>query len=523
MGSGRDISGRFPVAAMWVLAAMWIAVYEVAPYFADDWGYIYTFRSPQGAGCGYWPVGRAWSWVTFHWLHTNGRAANYLAGYGMGFLPEWVLSAVAGAAAAWMTVMTLRLGGVWRRRGCVALCCLGIAAVTVCLPWWNFLFSIDVNFNYVLSSAVVLSFVWLLWRRVRLTPWLLWPLGFLAGMMHEAASLPVAAAVGWLWWCSRREKRAYGLDSAWRGALWAFGAGCVAVASSPAIWGRLGMPLGADHPVILTVLYSAPLTVATAVLCLVIFCVPRGRVWLRRVFADPLNRGAAVAAVSALVFCAVSGVTGRSGWFAELYSIVLLLRMGAMSGVRIGRGAAAVVSLAAVTVSLVVTALPIPGLAHAARDMDAIDALMSSPEGGDHRILYRDLLDEHSRPLRSLGRVRALEDYDAYTLRLMADYYGRGSLTVLPARMRGVSLDSIAATLAPGRTYPMPDGSVLASRLPAMRGFRMEGEAYLYLPELPDDTESSLPVMAIPVRTPSGRLLYRLVVPRYFFGEHPLL
>ena len=159
MGSGRDISGRFPVAAMWLLAVVWIAVYEVAPYFADDWGYIYTFRSPQGAGCGYWPVGRAWSWVPFHWLHTNGRAANYLAGYGMGFLPEWVLSAVASLAVAWMTVMTLRLGGVWRRRGCVALCCLGIAAVTVCLPWWNFLFSIDVNFNYVLSSSVVLSFV----------------------------------------------------------------------------------------------------------------------------------------------------------------------------------------------------------------------------------------------------------------------------------------------------------------------------------------------------------------------------
>ena len=64
---------------------------------------------------------------------------------------------------------------------------------------------------------------------------------------------------------------------------------------------------------------------------------------------------------------------------------------------------------------------------------------------------------------------------------------------------------------------------MLVGSLPPMRDFRMEGEAHLYLPALPGAVCYDRPVMCIPVRTPAGRTLYRLVSPRYFFGEHPLL
>ena len=508
------------MALAWLLAAAWVAVYEAAPYFADDWGYISTFRSAHAVGEGIWPPDKAWRWVPFHWLHTNGRAANFMAAFALGFLPKWLVSGVAGAAAAWMSVMVLRLGGVWRRRGRVALCCVAMAAVVLLFPWWNYLFSIDVNFNYALSSAVLLSFVWLLWRGVRVTPWLLCPLGFLAGAMHEAASLPVAAAMMWLWWRGDgcRPGRAA------RGALWAFAAGCVLVASSPGVWGRLGAsPGGADHPLPLQLLYSAPLAFVAAAVVAAAMCGGRGRRWMASVMADRMWSGAAVACVVALVFCAVSGVTGRSGWFAQLYALVALLRMGALSGVRLRRGAAAEATAAASLTALVAVVAPVGGLHASAGDVEAIGRLLSSYGSGKHPILYRDLCDEHRQPLWRLGRVRALEDADAFTLKQIAEYYGKESLTVLPSAMSRVPLDSVASALSAGSSYPLPDGSVLVSSLPPMRDFRMEGEAYLYLPALPGAVCYDRPVMCIPVRTQAGRTLYRLVSPRYFFGEHPLL
>ena len=508
----------WPAALLWLLAAAWIAAYEAAPYFADDWGYIFTFRSARGAGEGFWPLDRAWRWVPFHWLHTNGRAANYLAAFALGFLPKWLLSAVAGAAVGWMTLMVLRLGGVWRRPGRATLCCAAMAAVTLLLPWWNYLYSIDVNFNYVLASALTLTFVWLLRRGARLSPWLLWPLAFLAGAMHEAASLPVALALVVLW-----RRGALRLSRRGRGAVWAFAAGCLAVASSPGVWSRLGMPLGADNPLPLTLLYSAPLTVAALAAGLCALCCRGGRRRLRSLFADPLTLGAAVAAGGALLFCAVSGVTGRSGWFAELYTLVMLLRMGAASGVRLPRVAAAVLSGVTALAALAVAVAPVAELRATAADVQAIDTLLSQAPPGSHAILFRDLYDEHRQPLWCLGRARALEDTDGNALKQMADYYGAASLTVLPAAARGLDLDSIAATLAPGRFCPLPDGSVIMASLPPMLASVAEGESLLYIPDLPEDICCTVPMMCIPLRTPGGRLLYRLAPPRYFFGEHPLL
>lgn len=513
MNNSLSSSRGWRVAAALLLAAAWIVFYEVAPYYSDDWGYMLTFRSSEGPGTGFWPLERIWRWFPFHWLHSNGRAANYLAMLSLSFLPKWLVSALTGAVVAWMAVAVARVAGVWRS-GRMTLGCAAIAVVTLLFPWWNDMVSIDVAFNYPVASAVVLAFILLLASPRRRSPWLMAPLGFLAGAMHEAASLPLAAALCVLWWRSRRQS---GTELTWcrsRAALWGFALGCLEVASSPGIWGRLGASADPDHPLPLALLISAPLTLGAILLCVVLAASRSGRAFLRRLFASPVACGAAVAALGSLLFCAVSGITGRSGWFSQIYALIFLLSAGAASGVRIGRVAGAVLSVAMLALSVWSVLLPVPRLLRASADIRAMAAALREAPAGADVILCRDLYDEHSRPFEALGRARAIENTDAFILGQIAEFYGASSLAVLPVSAASLPLDDLTLP------YTLADGSLLLAAPPAMAATFPEGNALLFLPPAPS---SAAPLMCIPLHTPAGRTLYRIAAPRYFFGEHPHL
>lgn len=509
------------VAVALLLASAWIVFYEAAPYYSDDWGYMLTFRSSEGPGTGYWPLERIWRWFPFHWLHSNGRAANYLAMLSLSFLPKWLVSAVTGAAVAWMTVAVARVAGVWRS-GRMTLGCAAIAVVTLLFPWWNDMVSVDVAFNYPVASAVVLAFILLLASPHRRSPWLMAPLGFLAGAMHEAASLPLAAALCVLWWRSRRDAAPLTWSRS-RAALWGFALGCLEVASSPGIWSRLGASADPDHPLPLALLISAPLTLVALLLCFVLAFSRPGRAFLGRIFASPVGCGAAVAALGSLLFCAVSGITGRSGWFSQIYALIFLLYAGAASGVRIAGIPGAVLSVVMLALSVWSVLLPVPRLLHASADIRAMADELEKAPAGAHVILFRDLYDEHLHPLEALGRARAIESTDAFILGQIAEFYGASSLAVLPAPGAPLALDGLTLP------YTLTDGSVLLASPPAMADTFPEGNALLFRPSAPSALSAmsprlyGSPLMCIPLHTPAGRTLYRIAAPRYFFGEHPHL
>lgn len=472
-----------------------VAAYVIAPYAVDDWSYISVFRTHDALHPD-WPT-LVVKYMPRHWLGVNGRGANFLVAYAMAFLPKWLVSAFCGAAVGAMLALVLRLGGVWHRSGRTTLAVSTVAVILLLFPWWDWMYSVDLNFNYVVATVFPLAF--LLGMRANLSPWLLCPLGLVAGCMHEAVAVPVMAGIVWLMMSNRVPWRS--LPGRTRAALMCFAFGVAVVLFSPGIWGRFLHPgRGADGPMWEIVIFSAPMTLLMLALFGIALCRPASR----QRFAAELRRPLGfffVAAVVSLCFCAVSGVLGRSGWFSQIFSIIAMLLWFGGSHVRLPRPAAATVSTLMCVLSLAVCILPIPRLVTVAR---AQESLVSTPDG----LWFGQLPDEHSQQLWLLGRVRSVEPSDTYYLGEMARYYAKSQLVPLPADARQYIGNPPTAPVS------LADGSVIAPDTPpGCRVLSIEEPGFRYIGPGGDVW------VCAPFTTPYGVRLYHLFPYRPFYAE----
>ncbi|MDE7119994.1 MAG: hypothetical protein K2O10_05240, partial [Muribaculaceae bacterium] len=170
------------------------AMYMASGMGGDDWAYMTVFgRADATVATGSTLAHKLAAYPASHWLHTNGRAANYLAAYMLGLLPTWAVHAMLATAALALSLLTTRLCGAWHdpHRQCTGA--LASAAVMFALPWGDEMFTVDVALNYMVASALTAGFVWATLSRRIGRRWLcVW--GVVAGMMHEASGVPLALA-----------------------------------------------------------------------------------------------------------------------------------------------------------------------------------------------------------------------------------------------------------------------------------------------------------------------------------------
>lgn len=443
-----------------IAAVAWTVVYWLCEPAGDDMSYMMTFSSPHG---GAWETSRFPHWVVFHWLYSNGRFANNIAAVLLGMLPHPAVALITGAfVGAFFMLMFRYMGlGAARLSDAAPKAFLAFAMMYFGMAWWNAFSMIDVTMNYIGSMVLILTVLWLwekpcgLWGRAAVML-----LSVAAGAMHEAASWPVIAGLIFSRICNDRPA-----DNRRRLYFFAFVAGAVWTLSSPGIWHRAaaGSALYESYPSF--VLRTLPFTTTMVIVSAVCLARRSWRSWFvsRICGPDALWYVAALAGTSFVIY---GRVTGRSGWFCESFSLIVLFRWILLIKWKIPRMAA----YAWMALCPAVTAVQIYYMLEAAwryseADRERNALYRGSPDG----IVYYDYPDWRRESLFALGRVRTQDDTDPEIRNVLMLYYKGGPLAVLPTEARGFdpATAAFADTLHGVRCHVFADGSALSRSLPA--------------------------------------------------------
>jgi len=397
----------------------------------DDFSYLSHFGFADDSPGHFHPVWDFPKFVVSHWLDQNGRAANYIAALLLTWLPERVVMMLSGLMSGLMMWLILIWAGCFRHYRSNASGVLLIGVLALALPWWDSMQVFDCAVNYVWTTGAVLAFLLLLHSR-GLQAWPAWAvavLGFIAGAMHEAATLPVAVGFGILFLLrgQLQGKRNFRV-----GAI-AFVAGVIWCVSSPGIMARAMSDVAPDDSPAVLVLKSCPVVLLLLSVVLVEAFTLKGRQRLSELSVSCWLAFALASVVSAAV-CAVGGIVGRSGWFAEVYALIALWLW-------YGKLACPVpVFVKTVSAALICLVLVIHYYEFATtqwrlgRQMRDVRELYRS--SADGVVFYPEAVYEDTLPWWLLWKTRGIPDEDdSYQLERFSHYYSHGDkrLVVIPA------------------------------------------------------------------------------------------
>ena len=265
-----------------------------------------------------------WRYPLAHLMNINGRLADAFNFIFLEWMPRPLLSVVSGVFISAFYILILRLAFRRLTVGINARLCL-IVIIAFGLAWWNASLMYVIQINYLWTSTLTLFCLTLLFRGPLSgsTSICLIPLYIFAAGCHEACGLPVAVALIVCskippvsqWWADNRRR----LCAAYVG-------GSLIPLFSPALYNRLfdnGEHYVPDDPMWLVVAKSGYIAL--------IFIVVLGLALIlnRRIRKKIMQSDIpfwTVASVGSLAFCAVSGVVGRSGWFAQIFALIALTR-----------------------------------------------------------------------------------------------------------------------------------------------------------------------------------------------------
>ena len=434
----KRIASTGPWWLLGVMTLMFFCQMLYTPLTGDDLAYANTFAGAEPYRESFAEYPR---WCAFHWLHVNGRLANLLMP-ALAIGPHWLLCALCAAAffaLYWTAAKASGSRGLWTF--------VLFALISWCLPWWDYMTIFDCQLNYIWASALSLG-AYLLVSRDLNNNWQLIPailICFMGGMFHEGAS--VALCAGFI---------LYAIVSGWRPSprqwplLAAFALGTAIVTFSPGIILRATGAKAPDDSPLWIFLKSDPIAGLLWLVVIAGYILPRFRPGVVEFFKSKISI-LAIAAFVSMIISLASGIVGRSGWFAELFSIIVIIE-------RLSKWKTPKV---AILQSLIVALLFYQSAdlmlwqARIHRDYEKFETeYKKSPDG----VVNLPALRDTDMPWWTLGRLRAIPDADDMYL---LDKFARFHRADHPWPIVVAPTDSIAAEKPAGmRRIDYPDSEV---------------------------------------------------------------
>lgn len=304
------------LSCWWLLAIMTVLFFIQMLYthfVGDDLAYAANMTGPQHRLEGWRELAYMWK---FHWQYVNGRLPNFLMML-VPCWPHWLLSLMCAAAffmMYWTALKASRARGLWSF--------VLVALVSWALPWWAGLYIFACQLNYVWASAFAVGAYLLIFNELPTKKWIVLfgaLLCLMAGMFHEGEA--AALCVGFI---------AYGFLNRWHPTksqkimLVAFFIGAFLAVCSPGIIHRATNNIRPDDSLLWMFIKSDLLAGILWAGIIVAWIVPRWRPRVKAFFSNPVSVLAFASLVS-MVISLRSGIVGRSGWFAELFALIVLV------------------------------------------------------------------------------------------------------------------------------------------------------------------------------------------------------
>lgn len=416
------------------------AVFELfMPYSGDDLAYIDSTVNYVNERT-VWHMPFKWAG---HWLGSNGRFANMIFLSISPIFPHWLM-ALLNAIFIMMMIYFIVVLCNFRGKDVTGKVFV-ISIITFAFCWWDSMQVYDCIYNYILSTALGLIFIkGIIKNKAVKTKWGTWGLvllSFVAGGMHEAMS--VSLLCGIVAYAFMNRKFYTTLTRSHRMALKAFACGVVIVFFAPGIWIRFGGNITPDDPLHILLLKSDFLALGMlAMLCVGMCFAP----WRKKIIAAAHTPWIifVVASIASMCFSAVSGIIGRSGWFAQVFALIAIVKWANDHNFRINRILGGILSttlIAAIVMHLVeVTRWQVK----VGKEVEIVTEMYKKSSRGQ---VFFDATWDNQLPWWNLNKNRGVPDADdLYLLATFSDYYGKSGnpLVVLPSEVSNIDFSNMA-------------------------------------------------------------------------------
>lgn len=411
-----------------------------------------------------------------NWLHVNARMGDMLSPVWLCLIPQWLRAAISGAAISGMLYASAALCSNNSRKDNPCIPFFTVALMLIILPWWDSTMLFAVQFNYVWASAAALLILLLILRRkMQSRFWLLLtPLSFVAGSMHEAIGFPLACGIICYLFTRAKQSHIDNISKKCNTAAFIFG-GFFSI-TSPASYSRLVNTYGItpDDPAWLLYLKSDFLVLALVATLIILWFTHRHK--LLQLARSPWVIFV-VAAIASSIFSAVSGIVGRSGWFAQIFALIAIAELAdtlkSNSKTTFLSDVVAVILTSALIVQLCAMAY------FQRRCNNELEQVLESYKASDDGVVYCDVTIDSDKPLWLMHKTMSVPDADDLWVNHTIDHvYGNDDkqIRILPTVIRDLEIlpeeknvtvyvgDSFVTSEYPQESRTLPSGLTLCNR-----------------------------------------------------------
>lgn len=262
--------------------------------------------------------------IPYQWLTVNGRFGDMIGNILLAQAPMWLLALLSGVMEGMFYLMVIKLTFPDKRLVLQRL--VIIALIMFTFPWWDSFFLFVCRINYLWTAALTLVTLWVAFFRPEVDKlsikwgWLLAPVALMAGWGHEAAGMPIVAALAFYFLFIRKFKSLPALS---RIIIIAFIIGGLFSVTSPRSYSRLGADSIPDDSIPILILKSSFFVIALLIILAMLFC---NKSWKNKVielYKTPWIIFV-IGAIFSMLFVAIGGVVGRSGMFSQTYALVAI-------------------------------------------------------------------------------------------------------------------------------------------------------------------------------------------------------